>query len=105
NRVTVLRDGVNQGTYPAATMSEADVVALMIGRPLESAFPEIVEAPPGEVLLQVSKLSGRRFGPIDLELRRGEIVGIAGAEGNGQVPLLRALAGADHSHGHAPRPR
>ncbi len=100
NRVTVLRDGVNQGTYPAATMSEADVVALMIGRPLESAFPEIVEAPPGEVLLQVSKLSGRRFGPIDLELRRGEIVGIAGAEGNGQVQLLRALAGVEPSHGN-----
>jgi ribose transport system ATP-binding protein len=99
NRVTVLRDGVSQGTYPAATMSEADVVALMIGRPLESAFPEIVEAPSSDVVLQVSKFSGRRFGPVELELRRGEIVGIAGAEGNGQVQLLRALAGVEPSHG------
>jgi ribose transport system ATP-binding protein len=99
DRVTVLRDGVSQGTYPAATMSEADVVAMMIGRPLESAFPEIAEAPQGEVLLHVSRLSGRRFGPVDLELRRGEIVGVAGAEGNGQVQLLRALAGVEPSHG------
>ena len=72
---------------------------MMIGRPLETAFPTIADAPPGEVLLQVSQLRGRRFGPIDLELRRGEIVGIAGAEGNGQVQLLRALAGVEPSHG------
>jgi ribose transport system ATP-binding protein len=98
NRVTVLRDGVSQGTYDAATMSEAEVVAMMIGRPLETAFPTIDTAP-GDVLLQVSKLRGRRFGPIDLELRRGEIVGIAGAEGNGQVQLLRALAGVEPSYG------
>ena len=47
NRITVLRDGVSQGTYAAATMSESDVVAMMIGRPLETAFPTIAEAPPG----------------------------------------------------------
>ena len=98
-RITVLRDGVSQGTYAAVTMSEPEVVAMMIGRPLETAFPPIADAPPGEVLLQVSTLRGRRFGPIDLELRRGEIVGIAGAEGNGQVQLLRALAGVEPSHG------
>ena len=44
DRITVLRDGVSQGTYDAATMSEADVVALMIGRPLEMAFPTIAQA-------------------------------------------------------------
>src|SRR5215212_4376817 len=99
NRITVLRDGVSQGTYAGAVMSESEVVAMMIGRPLETAFPAITESPPGEVLLQVSKLRGRRFGPVDLELRRGEIVGIAGAEGNGQVQLLRALAGVEPSNG------
>ena len=39
HRVTVLRDGVGQGTFDAAQVSEADVVALMIGRPLEMVFP------------------------------------------------------------------
>jgi ribose transport system ATP-binding protein len=94
DRVTVLRDGVSQGTYEAAGMSEAEVVAMMIGRPLEHAFPVIddtsVEQP---VVLDIAKFSGRRFGPVNLQLRRGEIVGVAGAEGNGQVQLLRALAG------------
>jgi ribose transport system ATP-binding protein len=99
DRITVLRDGVSQGTYDAASTSEADVVALMIGRPLEMAFPAIPPAASGEALLQVSRLRGRRFGPVDLELRRGEIVGIAGAEGNGQVQLLRALAGVEPSNG------
>jgi ribose transport system ATP-binding protein len=52
-------------------------------------------------MLAISGLQGGRFGPIDLEVAKGEIVGIAGAEGNGQVPLLRALAGAERSTGSA----
>ncbi len=48
-----------------------------------------------EVVLAVSGLRGERFGPVDLEVRKGEILGIAGAEGNGQVPFLRALAGVE----------
>ena len=99
DRVTVLRDGVSQGTYDAADMSEANVVAMMIGRPLDMAFPPIDQHTDAAVMFSVSQLFGRRFGPIDLELRRGEIVGIAGAEGNGQVQFLRALAGVEPSHG------
>jgi ribose transport system ATP-binding protein len=52
-------------------------------------------------MLAVSGFQGDRFGPIDLEVAKGEIVGIAGAEGNGQVPFLRALAGAEYSTGSA----
>ena len=48
-----------------------------------------------EVVLAVSGLRGERFGPIDLVVRKGEILGIAGAEGNGQVQFLRALAGVE----------
>lgn len=99
DRVTVLRDGVSQGTYDAAGMSEADVVAMMIGRPLDQAFPPVPEQVDAEAVLEVSELSGRKFGPVSLALRRGEIVGIAGAEGNGQVQFLRALAGVEPSHG------
>jgi ribose transport system ATP-binding protein len=95
----VLRDGVGQGTFDAAQVSEADVVALMIGRPLEMVFPTSTSETSGEVLLEVTRLRGRRFGPVDLILTRGEIVGIAGAEGNGQVQFLRALAGVEPSNG------
>ena len=99
NRVTVLRDGVSQGTYDAAELSEGDVVAMMIGRPLEQAFPTVDVAPQDEVLLDIVKFRGRKFGPVNLQIHRGEIVGIAGAEGNGQVQFLRALGGVEPSNG------
>jgi ribose transport system ATP-binding protein len=102
DRVTVLRDGVGQGTFDAAGMSEESLVALMIGRPLHQAFPERDgSARPAEVLLAVSALRGDRFGPIDLAVGRGEILGLAGAEGNGQVQFLRALAGVERPSGTA----
>src|SRR5439155_551193 len=102
DRVTVLRDGVSQGTFDSAAMSEESLVALMIGRPLQLAFPERDEtARPADVLLAVSGLQGDRFGPIDLEVKKGEILGLAGAEGNGQVQFLRALAGVERPSGTA----
>ena len=102
DRVTVLRDGVAQGTFEAASVSEDALVTLMIGRPLTVAFPERRKLPEdAEVMLAVSGLKGERFGPVDLEVRKGEILGIAGAEGNGQVPFLRALAGSEPATGTA----
>jgi ribose transport system ATP-binding protein len=102
DRLTVLRDGVSQGTFAAKGMSEESLVALMIGRPLQHAFPERngAERAP-DVLLDVSGLRGDRFGPIDLQVAKGEILGLAGAEGNGQVQFLRALAGVERPAGTA----
>jgi ribose transport system ATP-binding protein len=99
DRITVLRDGVSQGTFDAAGMSEDALVALMIGRPLGQAYPDRNSVRPDEVGLEVAGLEGDRFGPVDLQVHRGEILGIAGAEGNGQVQLLRAVAGVDSSIG------
>jgi ribose transport system permease protein/ribose transport system ATP-binding protein len=102
DRVTVLRDGVSQGTFEAAAMSEASLVALMIGRPLRLAFPERDgNGRPTDVLLDVSGLKGDRFGPVDLKVGKGEILGLAGAEGNGQVQFLRALAGVERPSGRS----
>ncbi len=98
-RVTVLRDGLGMGTFEAAAMSEENLVTLVIGRPLQLAFPDRAEALPGEDVLKVSGLHGQRFGPVDLTLRKGEILGMAGAEGNGQGELLRSLAGVEHCAG------
>jgi ribose transport system ATP-binding protein len=93
---------VSQGTFEAAGMTEEALVALMIGRPLQLAFPDRDgEGRAPEVLLDVSGLRGERFGPIDLKVEKGEILGIAGAEGNGQVQFLRALAGVERSDGKA----
>jgi ribose transport system ATP-binding protein len=102
DRITVLRDGVGQGTYEASGMSEEALIALMIGRPLQLAFPDRDHhGLPSEVLLDISGLRGERFGPIDLKVDKGEILGIAGAEGNGQAQFLRALAGVERPTGRA----
>ena len=94
DRVTVLRDGRDRGTFAASETTEAALVELIVGRPFEAAFP-----PPSpdhddsrEVFV-VDGLQGQSFGPVSFTLERGEIVGIAGAEGNGQTQLFDCLAG------------
>jgi ribose transport system ATP-binding protein len=102
DRISVLRDGVKQGTSDASGMTEEALVADMIGRPLQLAFPDRnVDVGDPKVLLELSGLRGDRFGPVDLKLEKGEILGLAGAEGNGQVQFLRALAGVERSSGSA----
>ena len=94
NRVTVLRDGRSQGTYTASEMSESSLVSLMIGRPFHAAFPPTLEeATETESVLRINGFQGPLFGPIDLAVKRGEIVGLAGAEGNGQGEFFKCLSG------------
>jgi ribose transport system permease protein/ribose transport system ATP-binding protein len=98
DRISVLRDGVKQGTFDAAGMTEEGLVTHMIGRPLQLAFPDRDgDGREAEVRLNVSGLRGDRFGPVDLEVEKGEILGLAGAEGNGQVQFLRALGGVERT--------
>jgi ribose transport system ATP-binding protein len=100
DRVTVLRDGKLRGTAPVSDITDAELLALIIGRSLASTFPpKHVPGTDDEVLLEVDGLRGRGFADISLSARRGEIVGIAGVVGNGQPQLLRALAGLDHISG------
>jgi ribose transport system ATP-binding protein len=102
DRISVLRDGVKQGTFDAAGMTEETLVAHMIGRPLQLAFPDRDgEGRVPEVLLDLSGFHGDRFGPVDLKVEKGEILGLAGAEGNGQAQFLRALAGVERPSGKA----
>ena len=97
DRVTVLRDGRSLGTLDADEVTEHHLVELMIGRPVELAFPDREDEPSrGRApVLTVTGLSGEHFGPVSFEVGRGEIVGLAGAEGNGQDGLMRALAGLE----------
>ena len=94
DRITVLRDGEARGTAAAADVSEDEILRLMIGRPVTQVFPPkrepVTDAVP---LLAVKNLSGPRFRRVDLEVASGEIVGLAGVEGNGQREFLRALGG------------
>ena len=90
DRITVLRDGRHQGTFDAATTTEPELVERIVGRPFEAAFPPPApsSAEADEVLV-VDALQGQSFGPVSFTLHRGEVVGIAGAEGNGQSSALR----------------
>jgi ribose transport system ATP-binding protein len=99
DRISVLRDGVYRGTRDAASIDQAGLVELMAGRSVELEFPPRAEQA-GDVVLDAHALRGSGYGPIDLQLRRGEILGIAGADGNGQLPLLGGLAALDDLAGH-----
>jgi len=94
DRVTVLRDGRYQGTFDAGTTTEHEFVEKIVGRPFEAAFPEAKHrgGDSSEVLV-VDGLQGQSFGPVTFTLETGEIVGVAGAEGNGQTQLFDTLAG------------
>ena len=95
DRVTVLRDGQHQGTYEAAATTESQLVELIVGRPFETAFPEpapVFDEP--EAVLVVDALQGQSFGPVTFTVESGEIVGVAGAEGNGQPQLFECLSGS-----------
>ena len=94
DRITVLRDGETRGTVAAKGVSEAEILRLIIGRSVDQAFPpKATLAAEAEPLLSVSGFSGPRFHDVGLDVRPGEIVGLAGVEGNGQREFLRALAG------------
>lgn len=94
DRITVLRDGRNQGTFDANETTESALVELIVGRPFEAAFPPpSLETGEAREVLVVDGLQGESFGPVSFTLERGEIVGVAGAEGNGQPQLFDCLAG------------
>jgi ribose transport system ATP-binding protein len=100
DRVTVLRDGALRGTSAVRDISDTDLLAMIIGRTLETTFPPKHTPVPGEApLLRVEGLSGSGFADISFTAGKGEIVGVAGVAGNGQPALLRALAGREPATG------
>lgn len=94
DRITVLRDGAVRGTFARGEATEAVILELIAGREIDRVFPPKPEATTDQpVLLAATGLSGHGFHDVDLEVHAGEVVGLAGVEGNGQRELLRALAG------------
>ncbi len=98
DKVSILRRGRNVGTVDPRTTSEQELANLMVGRPV-SLVIDRPPATPGEVVLSVQGLTVEDDAGtpvvrgVDLEVRRGEVLAIAGVEGNGQTPLVRALTG------------
>jgi ribose transport system ATP-binding protein len=94
DRVSVMRDGEIIDSRLAAAITSAEIVALIAGRPLGQIFPAKAKSV-GAALFSVRGLSGRGFDQVDLVAHGGEIVGLAGIEGEGQREFIRAAAGID----------
>ncbi len=92
--VTVLRDGHLMATSPIDKITDAELLAQIIGRELNSTFPKkhkkVAGAKPN---LVVKGLTGDGFTEVSIEAYPGQIIGIAGVVGNGQSQLLKALSG------------
>ncbi len=99
DRVTVLRRGRWVATRPANELTRGELAQLMVGRDVAAATPEPRSTPIGDVVLQLDALrvaaaDGRpALIDVSLQVRAGEIVGVAGVEGNGQTELVEALVG------------
>jgi ribose transport system ATP-binding protein len=95
DRFTVLRDGRVAGSGRLAETSESAIVNMMVGRDVKDLFPKVPHEP-GEVVLSLAGLCGEGVpSDVSLELRRGEILGIAGLVGSGRTELVRAIFGLD----------
>ena len=97
DRVSVLRDGRHVITVPIAEVTPADAIRHMVGRRLETLFPKEA-ATLGEVALEARGLARKGlFSDVSFQVRRGEIVGLAGLIGAGRTEVARVLFGIDHA--------
>ena len=99
DRITVMRNGEREGEYLCADLSRLALVNKMIGAPAdaEQAAPQdTADAERGEVFLRAEGIARKGvLAPVDLELHRGELLGLAGLLGSGRTETARLLFGAD----------
>lgn len=94
DRVSVLRDGQQVGTRDYKDVTIDELVKMMVGRPLNDKFP-VYQRKIGEVIFEARNIRNRKVNVDHIEVRAGEIVGLAGLMGAGRTELARAIFGAD----------
>jgi ribose transport system ATP-binding protein len=100
---TVLRDGKSVATGNIGTTTDEELITQMVGRPVENLFPSrdyepIESSPEPSTILEVKDLAAPpTLHSASLDLRRGEILGIAGLMGSGRTQLVRAIFGLDEA--------
>ncbi|MGY3129717.1 ribose transport system ATP-binding protein [Bradyrhizobium sp. USDA 4501] len=98
--ITVLKDGRNVDAVPVSSITPKQLIAMMVGRELSELFPPKPDRTDGEVVLSIDGLRlTPEATPSSIVLRRGEIVALAGLEGQGQRELVRSLIGQYAPHG------
>jgi inositol transport system ATP-binding protein len=91
--ITVLRDGKHVATEPASQTNKGHLITMMVGRELTEMFPKEV-APIGEIVLSVRNLTREGIvADVSFDLRRGEILGIAGLMGAGRTTVIESIFG------------
>jgi len=94
DRVTVFRDGGYVGTGTLSQIAPPDVVRMMVGRPVADLYHHEPRKP-DQVILEAKGLAGNGVGPVDISVRAGEVVCMAGLIGSGRTEVGRLLFGAD----------
>ncbi|HEX6224459.1 MAG TPA: sugar ABC transporter ATP-binding protein [Chryseolinea sp.] len=92
DRISILKDGKHQGTFPAAALTRDLLIRKMVGRDLKTVRTNATRK--DEVLLELRNVTGYRFANISFRLFRGEILGIAGLVGAGRTEVAKAIFGA-----------
>jgi len=94
DRISVLRDGSAVGTFAKTEIDRDALIHLMVGRGISSVFPQRTAAP-GEIALELRNLTNRSAGVhnVSLQLRAGEILGLAGLVGSGRTQLAETVFG------------
>jgi ABC-type sugar transport system ATPase subunit len=95
DRVTVMRDGRTVGTQRVAEVTQSELVRAMVGRDVTRVYPELPEPGTERVLELRGVARPPRVREVSLEVRRGEIVGLAGLVGAGRTEVARLVFGAD----------
>lgn len=97
SRYTVLRDGETVGSGDMRADALPQIIRMMVGRDIKDAYPRVPHTL-GQLLLEIQGLSGRKKPKsVNLKIRAGEILGVAGLVGAGRTESLRALFGLDRA--------
>jgi ABC-type sugar transport system ATPase subunit len=97
DRATVMRDGEHVATRPVTQLSRGELIELMVGRKLEAEHPRRTAEIAAPRLVVRGLTRGRAVRGISFEVRRGEILGLAGLVGAGRTETARLLFGADRA--------
>ena len=92
--VTIMRDGKHVATKNSEALTTEEIIKLMVGRSLEKRYPEKLNTP-SDIILSVADVSAKfsNLKEATFELRRGEILGVAGLDGSGRTELLETIFG------------
>jgi ribose transport system ATP-binding protein len=96
DRITVLRDGKHVAAIRPSETTTGDLVRMMVGREVSASYRTRFCTEPGELILETRQLTAANgISGVDIQVRAGEIVGLAGLVGAGRTELARAIFGAD----------